>query len=64
MTLDGEQPPTAKVHYEDDGTKVLTEYRINEDGKKVKVTLRMRAKTVKVHANKAVAERKVGMKVW
>ncbi|TPX32344.1 hypothetical protein SmJEL517_g04549 [Synchytrium microbalum] len=53
-----EQPPPAKVHFEQDGTKVLTEYRINEDGKHVKVTLRVKVRTVRVHANKAVAERK------
>ncbi|TPX39263.1 hypothetical protein SeMB42_g06388 [Synchytrium endobioticum] len=57
-----ELPPPAKVHYEEDGTKVLTEYRINEDGKKVKVTLKMKLKTVKIHANKAVAERKAWKK--
>ncbi|KAJ2560044.1 translation initiation factor eIF3 subunit g [Coemansia sp. RSA 1933] len=41
-----------------DGTKTVIEYRKNEDGKKVRLTRRIREKVVQEHVNGAVAERK------
>ncbi|KAJ3053064.1 translation initiation factor eIF3 subunit g [Rhizophlyctis rosea] len=43
---------------EDDGTRVTVEYRVNEDGKKVKITRRTRMRLVQAQVNHAVAERK------
>ncbi|KAJ3075153.1 translation initiation factor eIF3 subunit g, partial [Quaeritorhiza haematococci] len=43
---------------EPDGTKVVVEYRTNEDGKRVKVTRRIRMRLVKTKASQEVAERK------
>ncbi|KAJ3118597.1 translation initiation factor eIF3 subunit g [Phlyctochytrium bullatum] len=48
-------PITTKV--EPDGTRVVVEYRTNEDGKKVKVTSRIRTKVVRTVVNPAVARR-------
>ncbi|KAJ2516826.1 translation initiation factor eIF3 subunit g [Coemansia sp. RSA 2049] len=42
----------------EDGTKTVIEYRTNGDGKKVKLTRRIRVKVVQEHVNRAVAERK------
>ncbi|KAI8925874.1 eukaryotic translation initiation factor 3 subunit G-domain-containing protein [Entophlyctis helioformis] len=57
MEFDDELPPTKTV-VEADGTKVVTEYMFNDDGKKVKVVKRIRTKLIKTTVNKAVAERK------
>ncbi|KAI8350369.1 eukaryotic translation initiation factor 3 subunit G-domain-containing protein [Blakeslea trispora] len=48
----------SQVYTDEDGNKVIIEYRENDDGKKVKVTRKIRAKLVTEHVNKAVAERK------
>ncbi|KAJ2744055.1 translation initiation factor eIF3 subunit g [Coemansia sp. BCRC 34301] len=40
------------------GTKTVIEHRLNEDGKRVRVTRVMREKVVQEHVNRAVAERK------
>ncbi|KAJ1798179.1 translation initiation factor eIF3 subunit g [Coemansia sp. RSA 2399] len=42
----------------EDGTKTVIEYRTNGDGKKVRLTRRIREKVVQEHVNRAVAERK------
>ncbi|KAI8986317.1 eukaryotic translation initiation factor 3 subunit G-domain-containing protein [Pilobolus umbonatus] len=47
-----------QVYTDDDGNKVIIEFRDNDDGKKVKVTRKIRAKLVIEHVNKAVAQRK------
>ncbi|KAI8091141.1 eukaryotic translation initiation factor 3 subunit G-domain-containing protein [Gilbertella persicaria] len=47
-----------QVYTDEDGNKVIIEYRENDDGKKVKVTRKIRSKLVTEHVNKAVAERK------
>ncbi len=51
--------PEQTVTIEPDGTRVTVEYRINDDGKRVKVTRRTRTKVVHIMANHAIAERKV-----
>ncbi|KAJ2450219.1 translation initiation factor eIF3 subunit g [Coemansia sp. RSA 2336] len=50
--------PEREVIANSDGTKTVIEYRINEDGKKVKLTRRLKEKVVQEHVNRAVAERK------
>ncbi|KAI9267357.1 eukaryotic translation initiation factor 3 subunit G-domain-containing protein [Sporodiniella umbellata] len=47
-----------QVYTDEDGNKVIIEYRENDDGKKVKVTRKVRSKLVTEHVNKAVAQRK------
>ena len=42
-----------------DGTQVVVEYKINDNGKKVKVTRKIRKVLVKQRANQCIAERKV-----
>ncbi|KAJ1991081.1 translation initiation factor eIF3 subunit g [Coemansia spiralis] len=55
--LDESQIPEAQVIENQDGTKTVIEYRI-VDGKKVKLTRRIKEKIVQEHVNRAVAERK------
>ncbi|OBZ90358.1 Eukaryotic translation initiation factor 3 subunit G [Choanephora cucurbitarum] len=55
---DEEESFQPQVYTDEDGNKVIIEYRENDDGKKVKVTRKIRAKLVTEHVNKAVAERK------
>ncbi|KAI9480175.1 translation initiation factor eIF3 subunit g [Coemansia sp. RSA 989] len=50
--------PEREIIANSDGTKTVIEYRINEDGKKVKLTRRLKEKVVQEHVNRAVAERK------
>jgi translation initiation factor 3 subunit G len=45
-----------------DGTKTVISYRFNDDGKKVKVTRRIRTTVVKEHVNPRVAERRAWAK--
>ncbi|KAI9208100.1 eukaryotic translation initiation factor 3 subunit G-domain-containing protein [Polychytrium aggregatum] len=52
------EPGSIYTKIEDDGTKIVTEYKLNDDGKKVKVTRKIRMVLVKTQANHAVAERK------
>ncbi|KAI9276276.1 eukaryotic translation initiation factor 3 subunit G-domain-containing protein [Sporodiniella umbellata] len=47
-----------QVYTDEDGNKVIIEFRDNDDGKKVKVTRKIRSKLVTEHVNKAVAQRK------
>ncbi|CEG69608.1 Putative Eukaryotic translation initiation factor 3 subunit G [Rhizopus microsporus] len=55
---DDEESFQPQIYTDDDGNKVIIEYRDNEDGKKVKVTRKIRSKLVTEHVNKAVAQRK------
>ncbi|KAG1177739.1 hypothetical protein G6F70_003152 [Rhizopus microsporus] len=55
---DEEESFQPQIYTDDDGNKVIIEYRDNEDGKKVKVTRKIRSKLVTEHVNKAVAQRK------
>ncbi|MCJ1366888.1 translation initiation factor eIF3 subunit g [Acarospora aff. strigata] len=50
--------PAQTVTTNKDGTKTVTSYRFNDDGKKVKTTRRIRTTVVKEHVNPRVAERK------
>ncbi|KAJ2710353.1 translation initiation factor eIF3 subunit g, partial [Coemansia spiralis] len=50
--------PEREVITNADGTKTITEYRLNDDGKVVKLTRRVRNKVVQEHVNRAVADRK------
>ncbi|KAL1955270.1 hypothetical protein VTO42DRAFT_8868 [Malbranchea cinnamomea] len=50
--------PPQQVITNKDGTKTVISYRVNDDGKKVKVTRRIRTTVVKEHVNPRVAERK------
>ncbi|KAJ1835228.1 translation initiation factor eIF3 subunit g [Coemansia sp. RSA 2706] len=50
--------PEREIITNDDGTRTIIEYRLNEDGKKVKLTRRIRDRVVQEHVNRAVAERK------
>ncbi|KAI7822416.1 eukaryotic translation initiation factor 3 subunit G-domain-containing protein [Kickxella alabastrina] len=56
--LDEQELPQAEVIQNDDGTRTVIEYHLNEDGKKVKVTRRMQGRVVQEKVNRAVAERK------
>ncbi|KAF7729219.1 translation initiation factor eIF3 subunit g [Apophysomyces ossiformis] len=47
-----------QVYTDENGIKVIVEYRENDDGKRVKVTRKIRSKLVTEHVNKAVAQRK------
>ncbi|KAL1916794.1 uncharacterized protein VTP21DRAFT_5498 [Calcarisporiella thermophila] len=53
--LDQFQP---QIFTDENGLKTVIEYRINDDGKKVKITRKIRTKLVQEHVNRAVAERK------
>ncbi|KAI7893776.1 eukaryotic translation initiation factor 3 subunit G-domain-containing protein [Mucor mucedo] len=55
---DEEDSYQPQVYTDDDGNKIIIEFRENEDGKKVKVTRKIRSKLVTEHVNKAVAQRK------
>lgn len=50
--------PDPSIVDEGNGIKVITEYKYNDEGKKVKVTRRVRLVTKKQKANHVVAERK------
>ncbi|KAK2759353.1 translation initiation factor eIF3 subunit g [Arachnomyces sp. PD_36] len=54
--------PAQQVSTNKDGTKTVTSYRFNDDGKKVKTTRRIRTTVVKEHVNPRVAERKAWAK--
>ncbi|KAJ1956388.1 translation initiation factor eIF3 subunit g [Dipsacomyces acuminosporus] len=56
--IDEQVLPAPEVISDVDGVKTLVEYRFNDEGKKVKVTRRIRTKVVKEHVNRAVADRK------
>ncbi|KAJ3077287.1 translation initiation factor eIF3 subunit g [Podochytrium sp. JEL0797] len=47
-----------KVIMNEDGTKTVIDIRINDDGKKVRVTTRIRTKTVKSQVNPSIARRR------
>ncbi|KAJ2704680.1 translation initiation factor eIF3 subunit g [Coemansia sp. IMI 203386] len=50
--------PPMEIVANDDGTKTVIEYRVNEDGKTVKSTRRVQERVVQERVNHAVAERK------
>lgn len=50
--------PPQQITTNKDGTKTITSWRINDDGKKVKTTRRIRTTVVKEVVNPRVAERK------
>lgn len=50
--------PAQQVTTNKDGTKTVISYRFNDDGKKVKVTRRIKTSVVKEHVNPRVAERR------
>ncbi|BFZ59102.1 translation initiation factor eIF3 subunit g [Saitoella coloradoensis] len=51
--------PAPEITISEDGkTKTIVEYKINEAGKKVKITRRIKMTLVKEHVNAAVADRK------
>ncbi|OKL62354.1 Eukaryotic translation initiation factor 3 subunit G [Talaromyces atroroseus] len=50
--------PAQQITTNKDGTKTIVSYRFNDDGKKVKVTRRIRTTVVKEHVNPQVAERR------
>ncbi|KAL1967034.1 hypothetical protein VTN77DRAFT_3558 [Rasamsonia byssochlamydoides] len=54
--------PAQQVTTNKDGTKTVVSYRFNDDGKKVKVTRRIRTTVVKEHVNPQVAERRTWAK--
>ncbi|KAJ2609945.1 translation initiation factor eIF3 subunit g [Coemansia sp. RSA 1365] len=56
--VDENEFPSPEVISNPDGSRTLIEYRLNEDGKKVKSTRRIKNKVVQEHVNRAVAERK------
>ncbi|KAJ2901052.1 translation initiation factor eIF3 subunit g [Coemansia aciculifera] len=56
--VEDNESPSVSVVANADGTKTVTEQRVNEDGKKVRVTRVIRSKVVQEHVNRAVAERK------
>ncbi|KAJ3020716.1 translation initiation factor eIF3 subunit g [Thoreauomyces humboldtii] len=58
VSADSDELPAPVVKEEADGTRVTTEYRFNDDGKKVKVVRKTRMCLVKSQVNHAVAERK------
>ncbi|KAH8690774.1 translation initiation factor 3, subunit G [Talaromyces proteolyticus] len=54
--------PPQQITTNKDGTKTIVSYRFNDDGKKVKVTRRIRTTVVKEHVNPQVAERRAWSK--
>ena len=50
-------PPPSESFDKNTGTRIVTEYKINEDGKKVKVVKTYKTETRKV--SKSIAKRKV-----
>ncbi|KAJ1956509.1 translation initiation factor eIF3 subunit g [Linderina pennispora] len=60
--IDDQVLPAAELISDVDGIKTVVEYRFNEDGKKVKVTRRIKTKVIQEHVNRAVAERKKWVK--
>jgi translation initiation factor 3 subunit G len=54
--------PAQQITTNKDGTKTIVSYRFNDDGKKVKVTRRIRTTVVKEHVNPQVAERRAWSK--
>ncbi|EEA24722.1 translation initiation factor eIF3 subunit g [Talaromyces marneffei ATCC 18224] len=54
--------PAQQITTNKDGTKTIVSYRFNDDGKKVKVTRRIRTTIVKEHVNPQVAERRAWSK--
>lgn len=54
--------PKIEERDEGNGIKVVTEYRLNADGKKVKITRRIKRTLVKTKVNHEVAERKTWVK--
>jgi len=54
--------PAQQVTTNKDGTKTVVSYRFNDEGKKVKVTRRIRTTVVKEHVNPQVAERRTWAK--
>ncbi|KAJ2829894.1 translation initiation factor eIF3 subunit g [Coemansia erecta] len=57
-----EKLPERQVVANPDGTKTVTEYRLNDDNKKVRQTRIIQEKTVYERVNRAVAERKQWVK--
>ncbi|KAG0745985.1 hypothetical protein G6F57_008845 [Rhizopus arrhizus] len=55
---DEEESFQPQIYTDNDGNKVIIEYRDNEDGKKIKVTRKIQSKLITEHVNKAVAQRK------
>ncbi|KAJ2840756.1 translation initiation factor eIF3 subunit g [Coemansia sp. 'formosensis'] len=55
---DHQEFPSIEVISNADGTKTVVEHRLNEDGKRVRVTRKIQEKLVQEHVNRAVAERK------
>lgn len=54
--------PPQQVTTNKDGTKTVVSYRFNDEGKKVKVTRKIRTTVVKEHVNPRVAERRTWAK--
>ena len=50
--------PLQQIISNADGTKTIVTYRLNDDGKKIKTTRRIRTTVVKEHVNPEVAERR------
>ncbi|KAN0086373.1 Eukaryotic translation initiation factor 3 subunit G domain containing protein [Elaphomyces granulatus] len=55
---DPDELPAQQIITNKDGSKTFISYRFNDDGKKVKVTRRIRTTVVKEHVNPEVAERR------
>ncbi|PVV04824.1 hypothetical protein BB560_000663 [Smittium megazygosporum] len=53
---------TPQLVFDQDGVKVFVEYKINEEGRKVKVTKKIQNKVIKHSVIKSVAERKAWQK--
>ncbi|KAI8818392.1 eIF-3 RNA-binding subunit [Fimicolochytrium jonesii] len=60
--VDADALPAPETREEADGTRVTIEYKINEDGKKVKITRKTKLRLIKSQVNHAVAERKKNWK--
>ncbi|KAJ2252692.1 translation initiation factor eIF3 subunit g, partial [Coemansia sp. RSA 455] len=56
--VEDQEFPSVEVITNADGTKTVIENRLNEDGKRVRVTRKIQEKIVQEHVNRAVAERK------
>ncbi|KAJ1819183.1 translation initiation factor eIF3 subunit g [Coemansia sp. RSA 2671] len=56
--VEDQEFPSMEVITNADGTKTVIENRLNEDGKRVRVTRKIQEKIVQEHVNRAVAERK------